>query len=316
MKFPMVFLLIQRLKLDLKIAKFINRGTINFLKILITIIFLLGIISIFKDIGLSQDEIRYAVKPYQFLFSHPTYLVLNNICILSLIDAVEDSKRKWPFEIMLILTIVMTMRTKGIAVVAVYIFIRYAGNWLKRFKILYWGFAGGIAFFMAYDKLVLYNSYASSPREALYKGSIQLLLQCFPFGSGFSTFASHLSNRFNSLVYKFIKIPFYWTANGTEKNVLGDAGLAYYIGQFGLLGIILCVIIFYQIYKISMNHVKRGSGISILYIYIIIALTTESILINNGLEIAFIITLVSFLSKEEIHLSKGNYTVNRKGRHL
>ena len=300
-KFPITLLIITQLKIDIKLSTALTRWFSNFIKIIITIMFVLGIISLFKDIGLSQNEIRNGIKPYQFLFSHPTYLVLTSLFLLLFINSINYKKKHHThiYEFMLLIIIILSMRTKGIVITTLFIFIKYGQNLLKKFKFLYWCGAIGLAFFVSYDKLVLYSSYTTSPREALYKGSFLLLQKCFPLGSGFATFASHISGKFNSAVYEFIKIPYYWTGLGNEMNVLGDAGFAYYIGQFGLIGFIIFIYILYQLYKITVKNVKNKLPIIMLWIYIIIALTTESILLNNGIEIAFMLAYISELNRQE-----------------
>ena len=307
-KFPLVLLIIIQLNYDSMFNYSLTNWFYSLIKIIVIIMFIFGIISIFKDIGLSQNEIRYGIKPYQFLFSHPTYLVLTSLFLLLLIDSIgyQKNKKNFIYQLMLLIIIILSMRTKGIIIAALFVFIKYAGKWLQRFKVLYWGGALGLAFFTAYDKLALYSSYSTSPRETLYRGSFLLLKKCFPLGSGFATFASHISGKFNSAVYDFIKIPYYWTGLGNEMNVLGDAGFAYYIGQFGLIGFVIFIYILYKLYKLTLVGVKNKLPIIIMWIYIIVALTSESILSNNGIEIAFMLAYLSSLNKQNNNLKRSN----------
>lgn len=305
MKFPVTYLAINYCKLNERMAKHVKRGFIRVMAVIVFAAFALSLISLVKDIGMSQNEIRYGVKPFMFVFSHPTYLVHAMLFVLFIVSASDYPKKKMPLELMLAVVVILTMRTKGIAFIAVYFFIRYTKGWMRRYKILYWALALVIVVASAASKLVLYASWASSPREVLYKGSLQLLVDCFPFGSGFATFASHISWNENSLVYNFIKIPFYYENGELQTAVVGDSGFPYYIAQFGLIGCILSVRLFWIIYKQSIRGAVKKIPVLALWMYMMIALTSESILQNNGLEFAVILSVVSALVKKTYVPRKG-----------
>lgn len=314
LKFPLGFVLIRYLKIDSRLKNSLSQGLMAILKMLVVVIFLFGVVSLFVDIGMSQEEIRYGIHPYQFLFSHPTYLVLCCVFLLSLLEATSDGKREWLLEAMLVGTVCLTMRTKGIAMVAIFLFVKYIGICVERLcnllhvenfmegkhkrkvQVLCCILGALILFAVGYRKLAMYAAFESSPREVLNMGAFQLLGKCFPIGSGFASFASHISWNANSGIYEFIRIPFYKEEGMLQTAVLGDAGYAYYIGQFGVIGLFLCAFLFFCLYRISVSRSRRKLSANTLWMYIGIALTSESILLNNGLEIAIMLALVSALS--------------------
>lgn len=291
LKFPLVFLLLKMSNIDNYLASNIKKGSIVVLKILVALIFVLGIISIFKNIGLSQNDVRNGLLPYQFLFSHPTYLVTTSVLIISILEKYDKSKMVTIFQLMCLVNIGLTMRTKGFAFIAVFLFLKYAIQFVKKHKKISLLLILIIIGLVGYNKFSTYASYSTSAREVLYFGSFKLFKDCFPIGSGFGTYASHLSGKNNSKVYDFIVIP-YNAYEGSTMEVLGDTGYPYYIGQFGLIGIICLIIIFYYIYKKSCESNENQSSYFIL-LYILITLTSESILIGNGFELALILAIVS-----------------------
>ncbi len=295
LKFPLTFLLIKMLGIDKIMVKMLSKHVTQIIKFMITITFAFGIINLFVDVGMSHGSARYGIMPYKFLYSHPTYLVLSSILMLSYIQILPKSRKNLIYELMLLLTIVFTMRTKGIVVVAIFVFIKYAPVAIKKLKALYWGGAGIVGGIMAYSKLMEYTSYSTSPREVLYKGALDLIGKCFPIGSGFATYASHLSVRYESLVYEFVKVPMY---KATEL-VYGDAGFAYYLGQFGFLGIIVGIFLAINIYKLAVDKVKDKLPIILIFIYIVVALTSETILVNNGIELAVMLAFISCKNRKE-----------------
>ena len=300
LKFPLSIIILRNVEIDKKINKVFSTDFMkNIMKILTTIIFLLGIISIFKNIGLSMTSARNGILPYKFFFSHSTFLVLYCIFSICYFEVYGSKKNKY-YIILLMLTIVLAMRTKGFIFIALYFFFKYTDKWLKRFKILYWILVIVIMYTVAYQKLQVYETYTTSAREVLYVESINFSKKCFPIGTGFATFGSHLSWKSNSKIYQIIRIPFYEVENGDPALVLGDAGFSYYIGQFGLLGLILLVLLYKKIYHITMENqnINEQFALKLLYIYIIIALTSETILVNNGIELAIFIATISSHNKK------------------
>ena len=254
---------------------------------------------------MSQSSIRGGIHPYQFLFNHPTALVFAAVVSICLLNATEKNNENIFYLLTLSLIIILSMRTKGIAFVAVFIFMKYGGIWLKRVKILY-GFGICVAILAAsYSKLMMYASWSDSGREMLYVGAFDLMVRCFPFGSGFGTYASHLSGRYQSGVYSFIYHYQFWNSDGTATAVLGDAGIPYYIGQFGFIGVFLMIFAVYRMLKVIVVRIK-GNNLSLflLWIYLAIALTSEAILITYGIELAVILAVVFRLQADAINLNK------------
>lgn len=298
LKFPLSLLILLNTGLGEKISYFLKMKSIKkIFKIIILIISILGLISIFKDIGLSQRRIQYGIKSYRFIFSHPTYLVLFCTLSISYIESFFESKDHKNFYLILLsLLVFLTLRTKGLILISIYIFLKFTDKWNKKFKILYWLLIILIGYGAAYQKLEEYSTYSTSAREVLYENSIELAEKNFPLGTGFATFGSHLSWKSKSKLYNQIQIPFYSVENGDPTLVLGDAGLTYYIAQFGFLGLIFILFLSYNLYTITTKNASPSCklALNVIYLYIIIALTSESILVNNGLEISVIISVINY----------------------
>lgn len=321
LKFPITFLAFYFLKIGDDLAVRMYKIT-PLLKIILWIIFCFGIISLFIDIGMSESEIRGFAHPYVFLYTHPTYLTTGCICILCILNA--SGEASLPYDVIALASVAMAMRTKGLAFIAVYIFTKYGGGWIQRYKILYWGAITILVAAASYSKVMLYMSYSNSPRQSLYLGAFRLARECFPVGSGFATFASHISGEFLSKVYNFIYIHEMYDFNGTISAVIGDAGLPYYIGQFGFIGFTLTIVLFWNMYLLSIKNMTKEYGIAIrlMWILILLSLPVETILLNNGFELGLIIAVVSRIcmfrqnenlkknkSRKKIHFIKRIYSL-------
>lgn len=306
LKFPLTFYVFRNLEWDRGIAKSLQKQGLTWLKWCAVIIFICGILSQFYGWGgMLQQSVRSNISPYQFLFNHPTALVFASVVMLCLFCADEGRKKYFVYTVMLMLTIVLTMRTKGIAFVVVYIFMRYGSSWLKKYKILYLFGIVLLAFVAGYSKLQLYASWSSSGREVLWIGSLTLVKMCFPIGSGFGTYASHLSGKYSSQIYDFINSSDFWTWNGEATSALGDTGFPYYIGQFGFIGLILlgiAVLRFLRIWHSRQEEmIYRGLAEDLLLVYIAIALTSEATLITYGYQLAVVLSVLIKLDAKPKH---------------
>lgn len=298
LKFPLTFLLLKNLKLDDKISDVLDEEFYNILKWIVCIILILGIISLFFNIGLSMDEFRHGIRPYKFLFSHSTFLVMNMVFILALFEYKRDSiKNVNIFELMITIIIFLSMRTKAIAFIAVFFLIKFFSGFLEKHKKISLVIIFLVLFITAYSKLALYASFSYSTREVLYKGCLTIITKCFPIGSGFATYASHISGRYISKVYDFIDISYVFRMGYLAQ--LGDVGYPYYIGQFGILGCICLIILTKKIIDICLLNNENKMPTYILLLYILIGLTTESTVLNFGTEIAIILAIVSSKNVKE-----------------
>lgn len=291
LKFPIVFLCFSRLDFSNVLVKEIYR-IVPVIKFIVIVAFGLGIVSLFLDIGLSQDELRFGIHPYFFIFSHPTYLTTCFAFLLCLYNSSSTASKS--AELMLVFCILLAMRTKGIVFVCLYYFVKFFYSYLKSHIVIFSLTLLFLIIVVSYDKIQLYNSFSNSPRESLYKGSIYLLFYCFPFGAGLGAFASHLSAKFDSNVYNFIMIPDMYDQEGNLTAVIGDAGLPYYVGQFGLFGLIVIILAYSKIFQSSVVNLtfSKNSSVFLLWGLILITMPTEAILINNGVVIAIYLIIL------------------------
>lgn len=291
LKFPIVFLCMSRLQFsDILVEKIYC--ILPFITFIIFIIFVLGIVSLFFDIGLSQEEFRFGLHPYYFIFSHPTYLTTCFAFLLCLYFSSGTSNKY--VEFLLVFCIILAMRTKGIVFVSLYYFVKYFYSYFKSHNVIFIFLLLFVIIVASFYKILLYISFPGSPRESLYKGSIELFFNCFPLGSGFGTFASHLSGKFDSYVYNFIMIPDMYDQDGNLTPVIGDAGLPYYVGQFGLFGLIVIIFAYSKIFQSSVHDLKFSKNMSVYLLWglILITLPTEAILINDGAVIAIYLVIL------------------------
>ena len=195
------------------------------------------------------------------------------------------------YEIFIAVIVFLTMRTKAIAFLAGFFLIKFFGEFFKKHKKISLAIMFLVLFAIAYSKIALYASFSYSTREVLYRGCLTIITKCFPIGTGFATYASHISGIYISKVYDFIDVGYVFRTGYLAQ--LGDVGYPYYIGQFGFLGLICLIILVKKIIDICLVDNENKMPIYTLLLYILIALTTESTVLNFGSEIAIILAIIS-----------------------
>lgn len=300
LKFPICFFALRYLKLDERLSNVFCKSFLKIVHILICIMMLCAVASLFLDIGMSQsEELRHGIHSFQFLFNHPNSFGLIMVMILSVLDAIDDNVSQKKYLIFCLFLLVLTMRTKIIAFCAVYIFVKFGAKWAKKFKLLFILGSVVLVFSVAYSKLAVVITWSEAARMRFWTESINLLKDCFPIGTGFGTFASHISGRYRSTLYSVLNIKEIFDQNGNPTSVLGDTGYPYYIAQFGLLGLLLIAISISKLIKIIGKDFKKGRPAYVMLAYLAIALTGESTLLNVGFEIAVTMSILLALKKSE-----------------
>lgn len=107
-------------------------------------------------------------------------------------------------------------------------------------------------------------------RMMLYLTSVDVLVDYFPFGSGFASFASYSSGVYYSPLYAKYGIDKIWGMNSVDYSYIADT---YYpcLAQFGVVGILLFMYFFFYVahktYKIfKLNHNPKNLVIALLII--------------------------------------------------
>ena len=107
-------------------------------------------------------------------------------------------------------------------------------------------------------------------RPALYITSYRLMLDYFPCGSGFGSFASYASEKYYSPIYHLYKIDKVFGLTQENGNFICDTFFPQLIGQFGIIGFILFMLFFFKVYqKNYKNYIIKKKGFYCLFVTII-----------------------------------------------
>lgn len=307
-KFPILMLLLMHDRSS-NIQKKVTDSAAKISKAIIYTMTVVAVVGYFFEIGVYQDEVRF-VKCYKFFFSHPTFFVSSLIMMISVLmaDGIKKNKKE------LILTSVLLFlsgRTKAYIMIAVLVvaiiikpsvlrkaFANLSGKLKikKRYLIVGIVVISLIAYVIGKDKVMVYMSWGlTAARPALYIVGFYLMRDCFPFGSGFGTFASSISGQYYSNVYGKYNIS---NVNGLirgETNYIADTFPPYIYGQFGILGAVMYVLLIVQFIKVQIREIKvydKIIGFFFLWLYALVACSAEAFLTNaSGAQLAVILAI-------------------------
>lgn len=238
---------------------------------------------LFSILGTLQFFSEHSVG-FPLFFSHITYLTHASV-ILMLIFTYHFYKtdRGFIYLILCSFLIVYAFTSKGLG----FLFIYWIGYILLfkirvRHKFIAAFFAICFALLLSFGEIQNYfftNSY--SPRFILLSDSIKILLNLFPTGLGFGTFASAAAYEFYSSIYYYLRYDHnYGMGPDLTVNFMCDSFWPCIFAQFGFIGLICFLYIVYR-FLVSANrifNINRHNGYILFLIiaYLLIVSTAET----------------------------------------
>ena len=241
-----------------------------------------------------------------FLYNHPTSFVIANVLLLGILGSFCPQRTLLPYEILISINVILSMRTKAFAWLGAYFFLKYSATWLKKYKKIYVFSLLAIVIFIGSDKIVQLNSFSNSTRMYNYVAGIELMLYTFPLGGGFASFASQLAVKDGSLAYDVLATPPPWHYFGIynldEMFIIqaGDTGFPYYYAQFGVMGFVVFMVLVRYLLKLCSREGVLFINSLMILVYILISLTTEAILVNSGLQLGILLAIIMHKEKKGI----------------
>jgi len=273
----------------------VSKNIIMITKFLVTIVFLFGLASLFFDLGMG-DMVRYGLRSYKFIFAYYNLLVLAEVIFIAILMC--DNKRNTAYYLMALVSVALTLRTKGIAVIILTIAFKLFET-KKHNPITYGKITSSLKYvipvtaiivFAVRDKLIEYLSwgkYSSIRIGALVEGW-DIFRDHFPLGTGFGSYGTNLSYKTGSIIYQI-----YGKIN---YNLMMDANYGFatmsdtywpsIYAQFGIIGFVLflyCIVqCFIRIRNYNYAQEKNKQAAIYIFIYLLIASFSEASFTNSS----------------------------------
>lgn len=261
-KFFLVFILGRHYTLELSNRRKIKtiKAVNNFIVPFVIIGFVCGLINFFVDIGMSY-EIRLGFRTFRYIFTDSAQIGLCwSVVMLFLTANYMLNPRIYNFAIILMALTVwfLTFKSRAILFVIIYLLLFY---WivLKRKKIkinvLSISIIVGFSLFITFDQIENYflSGSETMPRTVLLTGGIQTMMRFLPFGAGFGTYGTDVAAKYYSNLYYEMGYDKLYGLTPEEPVYAHDSYWPAIMGEFGIIGVLLIIILLWIIFKIIMK---------------------------------------------------------------
>lgn len=137
-------------------------------------------------------------------------------------------------------------------------------------------------FASGYIKNYFFDSTQS--RTVMLRTSVEIAKDHFPFGSGFGTFGTDISRQYYSKIYRLYGISDVYGLSKDYSAFVTDSMFPAIIGETGFFGILIYIIIFYNIFDNFSKNIKEKKEKIFLYLvlfYILIECAAETMLMTS-----------------------------------
>jgi hypothetical protein len=153
------------------------------------------------------------------------------------------------------------------------------------------------------------------PRIILLNRSLKIASDYFPLGTGFGTYGTYLSAKYYSPVYFDYYMSKIWGMSQDYHPFLLDSFWPAILGQFGILGLLfflfIILIILEEIFKLKYVNMKIYFSVMTLFVYMLVASTSETAFFNYYAVCYFII--IGFILRTTKNIGRNRKIVFQKG---
>lgn len=310
-KFPLIFFLLERRSVSPEKRQEILTVAAKLSRWILAVMLVGVVVGRFVDLGFYTGEVRI-LPTFQFVFSHPTFFISSCVMLAAVLIG-ESIRKNRIFLLVDCLLIFMAQRSKGYIFLVFLLLVILLGEQLaaRILKLVFGSETEKVRIgrlLLAAAALVLAVLLVGGtrlkqtldlgfpvPRTVLHMVGIQILVDFFPLGSGFGTFASYLSGRDYSNIYDLYGISNVIGMTREEYNFISDVFWPYIYGQFGIFGLLIYVkiilTIFFRQFRSGITDSAR-IAMAVVWIYALIASTSEAYFTNGtGVQMALLLTM-------------------------
>lgn len=225
-------------------------------RLLLLIMFVVCVLAYTLNLGI-LGEIRYGIKSYSFLIPSPGNYSKIFYFVIPLLTAdlqYDNNIYKKAMIAVALLLWVLSMRSRAIAFAVGYVLFAFWFFYLKeknikKINVLYLMPIGIIGLFLGWKQLVFYFTTDTQARSMLLRYSIVTMKEYFPLGSGFGTYGSDVAKTQYSPLYEQYGFLNVYGIGKSHTDYLNDNYWPMIIGQFGIIGTMLVIIILFLLYS-------------------------------------------------------------------
>lgn len=273
-------------------------------KLIVIIAFGGLIISHFTHWGIENHSalMRYGIHPYKFIY--PQAAILSWYCIaymmiLTLDNAIEKKKSNIFYLIVTSIIWAFTLRSRAFVYILCYWMfyfwiLKTNKNEIPKIKIKNIILIGCIAMIVAMPAIQKYFFNESTSRALLLRTGLEISRKYFPLGAGFANFATSASYKeYSALYYEYGFNLIYALKEGSNGSTeLTDCYWPAVIGEMGIIGLILMILLLFNIGKKLINKSKNNKWSYLCALFMIATSLFSSIVtgvFSSDIMIAYVI---------------------------
>ena len=311
-KFPVIFLVLSRRSVTPETQEKIIADIAKISRVIVMVTLAGAIVGYFVDLGF-YDTIFRTKPAFKFVFSHQTFFVSAYVMIAAALIA-ESLKKNRLYLLIICFLLLLSLRTKAYIFIAfLVLFILIGEDRLTKIFALLFGSGKekvkigrlllaaavlGLAIYVVGKPRIEQQVYIGYPvpRTVLHLVGFTVLMDFFPLGSGFGTFASYLSGRYYSNIYDLYGISNVIGMTREKYNYISDVFWPYIYAQFGIFGLALYVKLIFSLFiRQFRSNITNGSRLAVaaVWVYALIASTSEAYFTNGtGVQMALFLSLI------------------------
>ena len=311
-KFPVIFFVLSRRSVAPETQEKIIADIAKISRVIVMVTLAGAIVGYFVDLGF-YDTIFRTKPAFKFVFSHQTFFVSAYVMIAAALIA-ESLKKNRLYLLIICFLLLLSLRTKAYIFIAfLVLFILIGEDRLAKIFTLLFGSGKekvkigrlllaaavlGLAIYVVGKPRIEQQVYIGYPvpRTVLHLVGFTVLMDFFPLGSGFGTFASYLSGRYYSNIYDLYGISNVIGMTREKYNYISDVFWPYIYAQFGIFGLALYVKLIFSLFiRQFRSNITNGSRLAVaaVWVYALIASTSEAYFTNGtGVQMALFLSLI------------------------
>ena len=253
----------------------------SFAKLFILVGFFFGVLHHLGIISMGELE-RYGHTAYAFIFGNASQFGILVGVAVGFVILENPKDRKW-YTLFGLVTLVMTLKGMALIIVGVYCSLYLLRT--KKIKVWHLTIVGAVLVFLLRFQIYGYLLNSSAPRAVLLRYGVITANKFFPFGSGFATYGSDIAAKHYSPLYLQYGFATREVLTYGPESTLNDVYLGMVFGEFGWLGAVLFIYIFYLIWK-SIILAKNAENHSFMYTIALFACLSGMAIMAGSIKVA------------------------------
>lgn len=287
----------------------------------------LAVVNLFRDIGMHTDYI-YGLRAFHYIFLRVgnlytaciLCLIVMTLCLIQLHGRARQ--RQLFFIGCTLLLMISTLRSRAILFGIVYVigYLYFVAGKRLRIKMRYIIAVIILGLYIGMPKFQYYFYSSNAARSVLLRNGVKTAQTYFPIGAGFASYGTHAARMYWSPLYNTYSFNNYFGLSQEMGDFLTDGYWPAILGEFGILGTILVLILIIRIIIQVLKESRSSSIQRFAAVYGMAFMTASSLVTGSFFAVTAVSTMaliaiaVKYKPLQEMAPDTFQNTVNERGK--